>query len=136
MGEQPIGSDVPGRDALAAEMRKAMRTFRIATYNYGMTYYISRILLIFMSSIVAADHNLASGNTPWLAGWVPILSVMVAAIAAMDTWLKPQQKWRGFMESRDLLGGLLIQLQNGLSTKEAHERFADLLTAHRANNVF
>lgn len=52
-------------------------------------YFISRITLIVASAIVAADKNLAGSNVGWLVGLVPALSLIVAVIAAGDTWYRP-----------------------------------------------
>lgn len=117
-------------------MHRSARTFRIATRNYGITYYLSRILLICLSSVVAAGTNLADSKGNWLIIWIPVLAVVVAAMTALDTWLKPQQKWQGFMESRDALQLLVIDFRHGLPFEEAHLRFTNLREQHRTRNIF
>lgn len=121
---------------LRQEMDRSARSFRIGTVNYGITYYVSRIFLILASSVVAAGNNLADGRTSFLIAWIPSLSVAVAAITALDTWLKPQQKWQGFMESRDALHGLITEYEGALPPERARARLTDIREQHRSKNVF
>ncbi|ATZ28136.1 hypothetical protein SLAV_31820 [Streptomyces lavendulae subsp. lavendulae] len=130
--------DATGRlpAVLADEMTRELRRWRVATFNYGVTYYLSRILLIAASAIVAADQNLGGGKAASLIAWVPMLALVVAVLTAVDTWLKPQQKWRGFMESRDALADLMIQAGDGMAPREVREKFLELRKQHRERNVF
>lgn len=132
------GRDTAGRlpVVLADEMTRELRRWRVATFNYGVTYYLSRILLIAASAVVAADQNLGEGKAAWLILWVPTLALGVAVLTAVDTWLKPQQKWRGFMESRDALADLMIQAGDGMAPREVREKFLELRKQHRERNVF
>ncbi|WP_329117660.1 hypothetical protein [Streptomyces sp. NBC_01353] len=123
-------------EALVKEMDREMRRWRVATFNYGLTYYLSRILLILASAIVAADANLGGGHGSWLIRWVPALALIVAVMTAVDTWLKPQQKWRGFMESRDALADLLIQANGGAPADQVRTKFLKLRQQHRERNIF
>lgn len=123
-------------EPLVREMDREMRRWRTATFNYGVTYYLSRILLIIASAVVAADQNLGGGHGSWLINWVPALALAVAVMTAVDTWLKPQQKWRGFMESRDALADLRIQSGGGMPPDEVRAKFLELRRQHRERNVF
>ncbi|MER5908402.1 hypothetical protein ABT150_51930 [Streptomyces mirabilis] len=123
-------------EPLVREMDREMRRWRTATFNYGVTYYLSRILLIIASAVVAADQNLGDGHGSWLIDWVPALALAVAVMTAVDTWLKPQQKWRGFMESRDALADLRIQSGGGMPPDEVRAKFLELRRQHRERNVF
>lgn len=123
-------------EVLAREMDREMRRWRVATLNYGVTYYLSRILLIAATAVVAADQNLNGGHGSWLTRWVPALALVVAILTAIDTWLKPQQKWRGFMESRDALADLRMQAEDGMSTDQVRTKFLKLRQQHRERNVF
>lgn len=123
-------------EALAREMNREIRRWRVATFNYGLAYYLSRILLILASAIVAADQNLSGGHGNWLITWVPALALIVAVMTAVDTWLKPQQKWRGFMESRDALVDLMIQADGGLPADQVRAKLLKLRQQHRERNIF
>ncbi|MER5480542.1 hypothetical protein ABT026_26750 [Streptomyces sp. NPDC002734] len=133
-GGESWGGHLPA--TLVREMDREMRRWRVATVNYGVTYYLSRILLILASAVVAADQNLGGGHGSWLIGWVPALALMVAVMTAVDTWLKPQQKWRGFMESRDALADLMIQAGDGMPADQVRAKFLKLRQQHRERNIF
>lgn len=133
-GQQAGAERLP--EPLVEEMDREMRRWRIATFNYGVTYYLSRLLLIIASAVVAADQNLGGGHGSWLITWVPALALVVAVMTAVDTWLKPQQKWRGFMESRDALADLRIQAGGGMAADEVRAKFLELRRQHRERNVF
>ncbi|MGI5438242.1 hypothetical protein ACQEV4_12735 [Streptomyces shenzhenensis] len=71
MAEDVAGTVAEGERSAAAgmlpgplvkEMDREMRRWRIATFNYGVTYYLSRILLIVASAVVAADQNLGAAT--------------------------------------------------------------------------
>lgn len=133
----PAGSPPENDSArLVNEMNRELKNWRIATVCYGFTYYASRITLIVASAIVAAKENLSGGHGQWLVGWAPLLAVAVAIITALDTWLRPQQKWRGFMEARDSLTDLMIRMENGLPADDSREKFDALRKWHRERNVF
>src|SRR5437899_10488392 len=40
--------------------------------------------------------------------WVPILAVVAGAFTAMESWLRPTQKWKGFLSDRDELDRIRI----------------------------
>ncbi len=136
---------VPGNDAetvgpqpagyLDREMRRELASWRRFTKTFGLTYHGFRIFLIIASAIVAAEKTLADGRFAGLAEWTPVLAVLVAAITAFDTWLKPQKKWRGFMESRDELTSLFIRAENGTGRSEIQNSFDELRRKHREENV-
>ncbi|MFI9803335.1 DUF4231 domain-containing protein [Streptomyces sp. NPDC052301] len=121
---------------LRRELSRELRRWRVGTNAYGGTYYGLRIVLIVTSAIVAADQNLGHAKGSWLLSWIPALSLVVAVTTAVDTWLKPQQKWRGFMESRDALADLLVQAEGGLPAEEVRARFLELRQRHRERNIF
>ena len=121
---------------LRGELRRELRRWRVGTNAYGGTYYGLRIVLIAASAVVAADQNLGHAKGSWLLSWIPALSLLVAVTTAVDTWLKPQQKWRGFMESRDALADLLVQAEGGLPAEEVRARFLELRRQHRERNIF
>ena len=133
--DQP--STVPERDSLLRrEMSRELRRWRTATVSYGVTYYLSRIALITFSTIVAAKENLGAGHGAWLISWVPAFALAVAVLTAFDTWLKPQQKWRGFMESRDKLASLMVTANLGANPDNVRAKFDTLRAAHRDKNIF
>ncbi|MDX2818647.1 DUF4231 domain-containing protein [Streptomyces sp. PA03-5A] len=107
-----------------------------AAYVYGSTYYLSRLILITASAIVAAGQNLSGGVGTWLVAWVPVLSVLVASLTALDTWLKPQQKWKGSLETRDAVLDLLLRMDGGLDNGEARQEFREIKDQHRNRNIF
>ncbi|MDV9170524.1 hypothetical protein R6V09_10310 [Streptomyces sp. W16] len=117
-------------------MKVAKNQWRRGMVAYGITYYTTRVVLIVASAIVASGRNLADSPFHNLWYYVPALSLLVAIVTALDTWLKPQQKWQGFMESRDALADLFVRIDGGLPLDEARERFFQLRQRHREVNVF
>jgi hypothetical protein len=107
---------------------------------YGTAYVIVRVFLIVASSIVAAKTALSANHASTLLDWTPILAILIAIFTALDTWMKPQQKWQGFMRDRDDLEDLLSQLEEvelGSGQNETiRKEFKSLRQRHRENNVF
>lgn len=104
--------------------------------SYGVTYYSTRVTLIVASSIVAVRENLNGSYGAWLIGLIPLLALLVAVLTALDTWLKPQQKWRGFMESRDRLADLMMRFDTQSDIEQFRVEFMRLRTKHRERNIF
>ncbi|MBH0776592.1 DUF4231 domain-containing protein [Nocardia bovistercoris] len=121
---------------LDREITRELRRWKIGTFNYGVTYYVSRTVLIVASATVAAGNNLHGGAGEWILRWVPLLSVLVAILAAFDTWLKPLQKWRGFMTSRDSLADLAISYAQDGDRDTVRRELARLRQSHRDTNIF
>lgn len=110
--------------------------WRRGVIRYASAYFGSRLILIVASAIVAADRNLVDSDVSWLISLVPALSLLVAVLAAVDTWLRPQERWRGFMRSRDNAQDLLLRIEQGLPGEEALAEFNKIRTEHRENNIF
>lgn len=122
-------------NVLDADMKSELAAWERATKALGLTYRGLRVFLIIASAIVAAEASLLKSEFAWLAGWTPILALLVAILTAVDTWLRPQQKWRGVMESRDDLKDLLASAEGGTDRGEIQTRFAALRKKHRETNV-
>jgi hypothetical protein len=121
---------------LSQELNRERKRWSAGTFNYGFTYYVTRVVLIVASSTVAAKENLSGSEGGWLLDWVPLLSLFVAVITALDTWLKPQQKWRGFMESRDKLMNLIIEFEARGDLEATVRELSKLRSDHRKSNIF
>src|SRR5688572_2722155 len=126
---------------LIAEMQTERRKWARSTVTYGTVNVVTRVFLILASGIVAAEKNLSDSHSGFLVKWVPLLALGVTVITAFDTWLKPRDKWRGFMEDRDDLSDLLIRSQesagvNAASFDQLRQEFGELRRRHRNKNVY
>ncbi|MBK6874162.1 MAG: hypothetical protein IPJ14_19200 [Kineosporiaceae bacterium] len=121
---------------LAAELEREYKNWRTATRAYGFTYYFSRVSLIILTAVVAAKESLADSFAGGLTSSVPVLAVAAAILTAFDTWLKPQQKWRGFMQSRDRIADLRMKFEGGLDRDQVRRQFDSIRRAHKESNVF
>jgi hypothetical protein len=125
-------------EMLTTEMAAEHRKWAISTKVYGTLYPGFRFYLIVASGIVAAKDSLASFQT--ISMWVPLLAVSVTVITAVDTWLKPRDKWRGFMKDRDDLAALRIRAgvspQDTTKLERLNTDFAELRRRHRDENVW
>jgi len=123
--------------ALLMSMEKELKKWKISTTVYGFLYVSARTTLIVFSAVVAAQNNLKGSVIGFAVGWVPLLALAVTIITALDTWQKPQVKWRGFMDDRDSLDSLVIRGRdaNESETKLLQE-FEEVRKRHREKNVF
>jgi hypothetical protein len=132
-GEQYVAELKLLMDKMADERRKWGRS----TWVYGAVYIGIRVVLIVSSAIVAADKNL---NILWLLAAVPVLALVVTILTTIDTWMKPRDKWRGFMGDRDDLDDLIIRAQGSTQDNAAIEKvridFSALRQRHREKNVY
>ncbi len=105
---------------------------------YASISVVLKGTLIICSSLVAA--KLGFGRYLGEPG-TAILSVYVAAGTALDSWLKPREKWKGFMTDCENAEDLFMRLTNsGASDPKEVEafriEFQRILTVHREKNVF
>lgn len=84
-------------EPLTTEMETDHREWARGTRVYGTAYPIVRLLLITVPAIVSAKDNLLGSPLSVLVSWVPIMALLVSIVTAIDTWMKPREKWRGFM---------------------------------------
>jgi hypothetical protein len=126
---------------LIGEMQTERTKWARSTKLYGAINVIARLFLITASSIVAVEKNLLGSHAGFLVTWVPVLALAVTVVTSIDTWLKPRDKWRGFMEDRDDLTDLLIHAQktenaDATFTDKLAEEFTKLRRRHRTKNVY
>lgn len=126
---------------LFAEMTREHRKWAFSTKVYGTLYPAIRFYLIVASGLVAAKEPLTTTPLGELAQWMPVLAVSVPIVTALDTWLKPRDKWRGFMRDRDELGELMIRAsgaepEGAAALESLNAGLAELRRRHRDENVF
>jgi hypothetical protein len=121
---------------LSTEMTREHRKWACSTRLYGTLYPTFRVFLIVASSLVAAKESLAVDLVR--VSWAPaVLAVSVTIVTALDTWLRPRDKWRGFMKDRDNLASLRMRAE-GVSLQDSaaiEKEFSELRRRHREENV-
>jgi len=122
---------------LLISMEKELSKWKMTTTWYGLFYGSARTALIAFSAIVAAQNNLQGSPIGFVVRWVPILALAVTVLTAIDTWPKPQLKWRGFMDDRDRLESLVIRCGDAKEDEnKLLKEFDDLRKKHRESHVF
>ena len=122
---------------LLTDMEQELQKWRLSTKGYAVFYVATRLSMIILSAIVAVQNNLNGTAVEAIVRWVPILAVAVTILTSIDTWQKPQVKWRGFMKDRDDLEDLIIRLKDGNEDAgKLRKEFADLRRRHREENVY
>jgi hypothetical protein len=131
-------------ETLVSQVELEHRKWSFSTKVYGTVNVLVRVFLIGASSIVAAEKTLGGATASMLtqlAAWVPGMALGVTIVTALDTWLKPREKWRGFMEDRDDMADLLIRARSnagsgGATDDSLREEFSRLRRRHREKNVY
>jgi hypothetical protein len=84
----------PAYGRLADEIdRTIYRVNRLAS-KFTWVHISLRLVLIILSSTVAAQKNLVGSPIQAVVPWVPVLALAVAILTALDTWMKPGEKWK------------------------------------------
>lgn len=128
-------------EQLTAEIETERRKWALGTRIYGTINPVLRVFLITASSVVAAESRLNGSPAEFIVWWVPVLALAISIITAIDSWLKPRDKWRGFMTDRDDLADLLIRIKSTASDNHAvldrlRGEFVALRRRHRDKNVY
>ena len=133
-------------ELLTTEMQKEHKKWARSAILYGTISTSIRVLLILTSTIVAAQNNLNGSPMEFLITWVPVFALTVSILTAIDAWLKPRDKWRGFLEDRDDLGDLVIKAETDNTPSSGNtsvayleslrKEFTELRRRHRDKNVY
>lgn len=128
-------------DSLLQDMRHEHTNWIRSTRLYGTLYPLIRIFLIVASGIVAAKAALDPVGLASLGRMIPLLAVSVTVVTAIDTWLRPRDRWRGFMKDRDDLADLILKassfdVSETSAFQKLREDFAALRRRHREENVY
>jgi hypothetical protein len=127
-------------ELLVKEMEIEHKKWSFSTKVYGTLYPTIRFFLIGASGLVAAKESLVT-TFGGIATWVAPIAVSVTIVTALDTWLKPRDKWRGFMRDRDDLATLRIRADaadphDSAALDKLIADFAELRRRHRDENVW
>jgi hypothetical protein len=104
---------------------------------YASASIVLRVTLIVASAIVAAKVGLKSVPDITFA----VLSLIVAAGTALEAWVKPREKWKGFMTDCENAEDLLMRLENTEATDlksidDLRREFQTIVKSHREKNVY
>ena len=128
-------------DDLAKYIDGFYKSWARQTKFYGAVSSVVRVALIISTAIVGAEMTLKQSMNIKNAAVFSILALAVAVGTAFDAWLKPREKWRGFMSDRDDVKALLMKVQatdqNDLSKHDAFlDEFRSIQRRHVEKNVY
>jgi hypothetical protein len=103
---------MPLIDDVIKTLERDHANWKAQTQFYGTVSVVIRMSLIISTAIVAAEKTLKAYLPNAEGLFFPTLSILVAIGTALDAWLKPREKWRGFMSDRDAANDLLIKVRN------------------------
>jgi hypothetical protein len=109
------------------------------THLYAGCSIVFRLLLIPATAIVAAREGVQGFE--YLRRLFPLLPILVAILTALDSWLKPREKWQGFMKVREDAKSIVDEIRETSDDDKAtlqnlRTRFEALLEYHRQHNVY
>lgn len=115
-----------------------IKSWRRMSRVYAFISVFLRGTLIVASAIVAAKLGLKEAfRDVTFTG----LSIVVAAGTALEAWLKPREKWKGFMTDCENAEDLQMRLENtdpadSKTIDDLRREFQKILAFHREKNVF
>jgi hypothetical protein len=130
----------PMNDDLKRSVSAYIKAWHYMGGVYAVISLVLRVTLIVGSALVAA--KVATGTEKYLNDWwTATVSIYVAAGTALESWLKPREKWKGFMTDREKAEDLFMRLDNTdpSDLKRVEELRAELqriIATHREKNVF
>ncbi len=131
----------PMSDDLKTILPQYISKWRCMSRFYAIISVILRGTLIITSAVVAAKAS-ALGEGRLVGGhFAAILSIYVAAGTGIEAWLKPREKWKGFMTDCENAEDLFMRLDNSNPADNAEiekfrTEFQRLLATHREKHVF
>jgi hypothetical protein len=136
-----IGGTMAPLDNLAQYIQGFHQSWARQTKFYGTVSSVVRVALIISTAVVGAQKTLEPYWSSNHGGIFSILALAVAIGTAFDAWLKPREKWRGFMSDRDDAKALLMRVQatdrNDLETYNTFlNEFRTIQQRHVEKNVY
>ncbi len=98
-------------DELVNYIQEFHKSWARQTRIYGTLSSVLRVALIISTAIVGAEKTLQQFWSNRHEEMFSLLALAVAIVTALDAWLKPREKWRGFMSDRDAAKNLLMKVQ-------------------------
>ena len=133
----------PMSEDLKKSVSEYIKAWRSMSHFYACVSIALRGTLIITSALVAAKVGSGKGASIQLLSdfWTAVLGVYVAAATALDSWLKPREKWKGFMTDCENAEDLFMCLDNtdskdGARIDEFRAEFRRIVETHREKNVF
>lgn len=127
-------------DELKSRISNYTSKWRRMSRFYATLSILLRGSLILTSALVAA--RLGTGTLKLLSDFTAaVLAVYVAVGTGIEAWLKPREKWKGFMTDCENAEDLLMRVegaepQDPARTDEFRVEFQRILATHREKNVF
>lgn len=122
---------------LSSTVDKYIVAWRKMSRVYAAISVLLRGTLIVGSALVAAKLGLQKFLCEPAA---VAISVYVAVGTALEAWLKPREKWKGFMTDCENAEDLSMRLKNTETSDpkidNLRQEFQTILATHREKNVF
>ncbi len=101
-------------DEVIRAARDEYKKWKNSARLYACIAKVLRPLLIIATALVAADKILGTHFKALATdGWfLAVISVFAAAGTGIEAWLKPAEKWKGFLADRDVMQCLLIRAKS------------------------
>lgn len=132
-------SDMALREDLILDINAHDDSWRKMGNFYGFLSVVLRLTIIVGSAVVASDAIKTWLGKPFPLV-IPIISLLVAACAAIEAWVKPRDKWKGFMDVREHSADLLRSCNNTTDgapdVPDLNARFIAIKEKHLKENVF
>lgn len=126
-------------EILNAQMEREHGVWKRATRFYAALSIVLRLIIILGSAIGASQEAFRSALSAHYSLLMPIIALSVAFAAALDSWLKPRDKWKGFMRDSTELDALFVEWAAAKVKGDSsgiHAEFKRLRERHLNDNVY
>lgn len=126
----------PLEQDLAVTVRRYIKNWKSMSRVYATISVALKGILIIASAMVAAKAGLRDVLKELT---FTQLGILVAIGTSFDAWLKPRDKWKGFMTDHEKASDLLMRLENTSDQNivdQLRQEFQATLDKHREKNVF
>ena len=103
---------MPLIEDLTATAERDYRDWKQQARIYGTISSLLRPFLIVCTALVAGDKAIRPYMSANAEGLFTALSIVVGICTSLDAWLKPREKWRGFLADRDAANILLMKARS------------------------
>jgi hypothetical protein len=128
------------RDSLIRQAEHQRENARHLSYLLATIHITVRVMLIALAGIVAAQNNLLGSPLKSWVRWVPVMSLAVAIVTALDTWLKPGLMWKALVIYTIKIAALRDNLRavdpsDQQAIEKLHQQFRELEEDHYTGRI-
>ena len=128
------------KHVLLERIKAEERKWTATTAGWLVAYSLILVATVALPVVIASKETLRTSIVGNIDGWIAILALTVALVAALDQKLQSQTRWHSYGDDRDAARQLLLEVEDtdpddDKALTAQRESWKALVTKHRGHRV-